>query len=164
MFSSGIVEGLNNKAKVTMRKAYGFRTVRPQAQSQPDHHTTLPPARAVAVQPQDRARLPPQGGLSAILRLRLPDMGRQVPRRLVQSGHAFAHRTDEKSRQNPPRAPPTDPQLFPRQKNVLERHRRGPQQQGKGHHAKSLWFPHLPYRRDLPLPRPRQPTRTKTRP
>ena len=27
-FSSGIVEGLNNKAKVTMRKAYGFRTFR----------------------------------------------------------------------------------------------------------------------------------------
>ena len=28
MFSSGIVEGLNNKAKVTMRRAYGFRTFR----------------------------------------------------------------------------------------------------------------------------------------
>ena len=28
MFSSGIVEGLNNKAKVTMRKAYGYRTFR----------------------------------------------------------------------------------------------------------------------------------------
>lgn len=27
-FSSGIIEGLNNKAKVTMRKAYGFRTFR----------------------------------------------------------------------------------------------------------------------------------------
>ena len=25
-FSSGVIEGLNNKAKVTMRKAYGFRT------------------------------------------------------------------------------------------------------------------------------------------
>jgi transposase len=25
-FSSGVVEGLNNKAKVTMRKSYGFRT------------------------------------------------------------------------------------------------------------------------------------------
>ena len=25
-FSSGIVEGLNNKAKVTMRKAYGYKT------------------------------------------------------------------------------------------------------------------------------------------
>ncbi len=25
-FSSGVVEGLNNKCKVTMRKAYGFRT------------------------------------------------------------------------------------------------------------------------------------------
>ena len=27
-YSSGVVEGLNNKAKVTMRKAYGFRTFR----------------------------------------------------------------------------------------------------------------------------------------
>ncbi len=26
LFSSGVVEGLNNKAKVTMRKSYGFRT------------------------------------------------------------------------------------------------------------------------------------------
>jgi transposase len=26
LFSSGIVEGLNNKAKVTMRRSYGFRT------------------------------------------------------------------------------------------------------------------------------------------
>lgn len=27
-FSSGVIEGLNNKVKVTMRKAYGFRTFR----------------------------------------------------------------------------------------------------------------------------------------
>lgn len=27
--SAGIVEGLNNKAKLTMRKAYGFRTADP---------------------------------------------------------------------------------------------------------------------------------------
>lgn len=27
-FSSGVIEGLNNKAKVTMRKAYGFRSFR----------------------------------------------------------------------------------------------------------------------------------------
>ena len=27
-FSSGVIEGLNNKAKVTMIKAYGFRTFR----------------------------------------------------------------------------------------------------------------------------------------
>ena len=27
-FSSGVVEGLNNKAKVTMRKSYGFRNFR----------------------------------------------------------------------------------------------------------------------------------------
>jgi len=28
VISSGVVEGLNNKAKVTMRKSYGFRTFR----------------------------------------------------------------------------------------------------------------------------------------
>ncbi|MDP7453270.1 MAG: transposase, partial [Arenicellales bacterium] len=27
VFSSGVVEGLNNKIKVTMRKSYGFRTL-----------------------------------------------------------------------------------------------------------------------------------------
>ncbi len=27
-FSSGVIEGPNNKAKVTMRKSYGFRTFR----------------------------------------------------------------------------------------------------------------------------------------
>ena len=27
-FSSGVIEGLNNKAKVTMRKPYGYRTFR----------------------------------------------------------------------------------------------------------------------------------------
>ena len=28
LLSSGVVEGLNNKAKVTMRRSYGFRTYR----------------------------------------------------------------------------------------------------------------------------------------
>ncbi len=28
LLSSGVVEGLNNKAKVTMRKSYGFRAIR----------------------------------------------------------------------------------------------------------------------------------------
>jgi transposase len=28
LLSSGVVEGLNNKAKVTLRKSYGFRTFR----------------------------------------------------------------------------------------------------------------------------------------
>ena len=28
LLSSGVVEGLNNKAKLTMRKSYGFRTFR----------------------------------------------------------------------------------------------------------------------------------------
>ena len=28
LFSSGVVEGLNHRGKVTMRKSYGFRTFR----------------------------------------------------------------------------------------------------------------------------------------
>jgi len=28
LLSSGVIEGLNNKAKLTMRKSYGFRTFR----------------------------------------------------------------------------------------------------------------------------------------
>ena len=28
LISSGVVEGLNNKAKISMRKSYGFRTYR----------------------------------------------------------------------------------------------------------------------------------------
>lgn len=27
-FSSGVIEGLNNKAEITMRKAYGYKTFR----------------------------------------------------------------------------------------------------------------------------------------
>ena len=45
LLSSGIVEGLNNKAKVTMRKSYGFRTL-----PLPDDSSVSanPPARAGA--------------------------------------------------------------------------------------------------------------------
>jgi hypothetical protein len=40
LLSSGVVEGLNNKAKVTMRRSYGFRTfrtLRPRLQDVPAH-------------------------------------------------------------------------------------------------------------------------------
>jgi transposase len=41
LLSSGVVEGLNNKAKVTMRKSYGFRTFRCLELAL--YHTLFPP-------------------------------------------------------------------------------------------------------------------------
>ncbi|MGF7135858.1 transposase [Paraburkholderia sp. EB58] len=41
-FSSGVIEGLNNKAKVTMRKAYGFRTFRSQKSRSIMHLASFP--------------------------------------------------------------------------------------------------------------------------
>ena len=90
--------------------------------------------------------------------LQLADLGRQVPRRLVRAGHALAHRADEEGRQHAARPPRTHPQLFPRQKTVLQRRRRGPQQQGQTDHAKSLRIPHLPHHRNRSLSRPRKAT------
>jgi transposase len=40
LLSSGIVEWLNNKAKVTMRKSYGFRTFRVLTWNLPEPETT----------------------------------------------------------------------------------------------------------------------------
>jgi hypothetical protein len=39
---------------------------------------------------------------------------------LVRTGHALPHRADQEGRQNPARPPRTHPQLFPRQKNIVE--------------------------------------------
>jgi Transposase len=41
--------------------------------------------------PEDRAGLPPQGGLPAALGLQLPDVGCQIPRRLVYPSPALTH-------------------------------------------------------------------------
>jgi hypothetical protein len=75
--------------------------MRTQAQGQPHSDATLSAPRPAALQPQNRAGLPAQGGLPTILGLQLTDLGRQIPRRLVPTGHALAHRADEESRPNP---------------------------------------------------------------
>nr|WP_309491425.1 transposase [Trinickia mobilis] len=41
-FSGGVIEGLNNKAKVTMRRAYGFRTFRATENALPHALDNLP--------------------------------------------------------------------------------------------------------------------------
>ena len=103
-------------------------------------------------------------GLPATLGVRLTGLGRQVPRRLVPTGHALAHRADEKDRQDPAGPPRTHPQLFPRQKAVLKRGGRGPQQQGQTHHAKILRFPHLSCHRNCFISRSWQITRARNHP
>ncbi len=59
-------------------------------------------------------------------------------------GHALAHRADEEIRPHPARPSRADAQLLPRQKGVLQRRRRGPEQQGQSHHEKILRLSHLP--------------------
>src|ERR1700739_4563530 len=114
-----------------------------QAAGEPDRQTATAHARAVALQPAYRARLAVQGGVPAALGLRLTCVGRQIPRPVVHPGDAFTHRTDEEIRPHRAGPPGTDPQLLPRAKAVLQRHRRGLEQQSQSHHAKSLWLSNL---------------------
>src|SRR4029077_8548228 len=118
----------------------------------PDQATTVPPARSAALQPADRAGLSAEGGLPAVLGVRVTELGRQVPRRMVLSGHALAYRADEEDCQDATLAPGADPELFPRQEAVLQRCGRGSQQQGQTDHAKILRLPNLPRHRTRAVP------------
>src|ERR1017187_1218412 len=78
-------------------------------------------------------------------------MGREVPRSVVSPGHAVPHRAHEENRTLNARAPRTHPQLLPGSEAVLQRRRRGPEQQSQSHHEKILRLPHLPRARTRPL-------------
>src|SRR4029077_2407774 len=96
-----------------------------EAQGKPDQATTVPPARSAALQPAHRAGLSAEGGLPAVLGVRVTGLGRQVPGSVVLPGHALAHRANEEDRQDATLAPCADPELFPRQEAALQRCGRG---------------------------------------
>ncbi len=60
-----------------------------------------------------------KGSISATLGLQLRHLGWEVPRRMVLSGDALAHRTDEENRPFTARTPRANPQLLPRLKKLL---------------------------------------------
>lgn len=135
-----------------------------QASRESHRHPATAPARPAALQPQERPCLPAQGGLPAVLGVRLTDLGRQVPRPVVHPGHALTHRADEEicpHHARPPRAPA---QLLPCPKAVLQRRHRGAQQQSQSHHEKSLWLPDLPSDRSRALSCTWQATRAAAHP
>jgi len=72
--------------------------------------------RVATVQPPERARLSAAGGLPAVLAVRQPLLGGQVPGRVVHADHAEQDRADEESGSQPAPAPPADPQLVRREK------------------------------------------------
>ncbi|PIZ43784.1 MAG: hypothetical protein COY42_15160, partial [Armatimonadetes bacterium CG_4_10_14_0_8_um_filter_66_14] len=99
--------------------------------------------RVATVQPPERARLSAAGGLPAVLAVRQPLLGGQVPGRVVHADHAEQDRADEESGSQPAPAPPADPQLVPRQRRPLSRRRRRAEQQSQTDYQKSLRLPHL---------------------
>src|SRR5215467_5490014 len=92
-----------------------------QAGRESEGRAALPTARSPPLQLEDRPGLPSQGSIPATLGLQLALLGREVPRRVVPSNHAFPHRAHEKDRPIPAPAPGTDPQLFPGAKTDFQR-------------------------------------------
>ena len=75
------------------------------------------------------------------------------------------HRAHEEGRQNLSQPPRTHPQLFPSQKKVLQRRRRGPSTtKPSSPWEKPIGTRPLPRHRNRPVPRPRQATRATNRP
>ena len=95
------------------------------------------------VQPEERAGSLAAGGLSAVLGVREPWLGREVPRRVVYADDASQDRTDEEG--GPDLAQPSrvDPQLVSSEGGHFRRHRRGFQQQSETDHQKIVRLSHL---------------------
>ena len=109
-----------------------------QASREPHRQPAHESARIARLQPAQRPGLFAQGRVPAVLGLRLTGLGGQVPRRLVHPGNALAHRAGEEVRPHDPLTPRIAAELLSGQKGVLQRHRRGAEQQSQSHHEKSL--------------------------
>src|SRR5271169_6758515 len=118
--------------------------VRTQAQGKSHFSAEDPPPRSPPLQPANCPRLSPQRRLSAVLDVQLAALGGNVPGLLVPANYAQPYRTAEEDRSHIARSPPSTAQLFQGPEALLQRRRRGPQQQSQSHHEKILRIPHLP--------------------
>src|SRR5262249_7322241 len=131
---------MRSEGRAPVLKKFAVAVAKTPRESQ--RGTALPPPRSAPLQPEDCPRLPSEGKLSATLGLRLPHLGREVPRRMVSPSHALPYRADEENRPLPARASRVDPQLFPRSETAFQRRRRGFEQQGQSHHEKIVRLSH----------------------
>jgi len=97
-----------------------------------------------------KARVP------AALGVRLTGPGSQIPRRLVQTRKAFAHRTGKEIRSYRACAPGVIAQLFQGRKAVLQRRHRGAEQLSQSHTEKSVRLSDIQESRTLSASRARQ--------
>src|SRR5690606_19952059 len=105
-----------------------------------------------------------EGRLSAVLGLRLPGLGGQVPRRMVPAGHALADRTDEESRSHVTRTSRTAAELLSRPQGAFERRHRGLEQQGQSDDEKILRISDLQRHRTRAVSRTWKASGAATRP
>ena len=117
-----------------------------------------------AVQPALGAGVLAQGGLPVLLGLHLAVLGWAVPRPMVHSDHAFAHRADEEDGSHPAQSSHVTAQLVPRQRGDLGRHCRRIQHQGETDPEKVLRVSDLSSHGNRPVSWPWRSTRTASNP
>ncbi len=135
-----------------------------QAAGEPDRHTAHQAERGSSLQPQERSRLPVQGILPALLGLRLAHLGGKIPGPVVRRGDALAHRPAEEICPHRTQPPRTAAELFPGPQAILQRCRRGPEQQSQSHYEKSVRLSNLQGHRTGLVSCTWQATRAKARP
>ena len=96
--------------------------------------------------------VPPEGRLPGLLGVRVPGLGRQIPRPLVHTYHALEDRTHETRRPDVTQSPRAPAQLVPCSWHCIRWRYRGSEQQIETHPQKSVRLSDLPSRRSRPLP------------
>ena len=128
--------------------------VLPEAAGKPDSEAERQAVRSRSLQPEDRARLPPEGGIRRVLEIQVPVLGGEVPEGLDHQGDAVEDRADEGLRQDPEGSQGAPDELVPgKEGGHLAGRRGGAKQQGESDHQKSVWISDLPRRRNRPLSR-----------
>ncbi len=110
------------------------------------------------------ARVSAQGELPGVVGVLLVPLGRRLPRRLAEAGHAESAGSDQEGGPQHPSSSGPDPELVRSQEGVFERDRGGVELRHQTDHQKGVRLPNARSRRNRPLSRPRPPTRAGTHP
>ena len=135
-----------------------------QAAGEPDRPAAVAAARSAALQPAERARVPVEGRVPAVLGLRFPDLGRQVPRSMVHQGPASRIAPIKKFARTVRNHRELLLNYFRAQKEFSSGVIEGLNDKAKVTIEKSVRLSELSHRRIIAIPRAWQTTRTKVRP
>ena len=144
--------------------AEAFAVVPVEAAGEPDGEADGEAGGVAAVQPAERPELPAAGGLPAVLGVRQPRLGGEVPGPVVYADPAEPDRADEEDRSQLAGASGLDPQLVPRSGHHFGRHGRGAEQQSETDYEKSVWLSHLRSHRNRVISHTWRPPRARIHP